>query len=536
MIDAATPPDGRVELSTTDDGSSLRGVGIATATLAIAVLAGQAVTVGREVFVAHSVGASARLDALLVALVAPLTVAGLLQSGTAAALVASVGALEATGTRSRALRLAGVVVTWTFILGAGLAGLVAILASPLVGLTGPGLGSDASALAVNMLPFVAPLVLLAPLGALGQALCQTGDRFRPIAVAAIANPITTTVCTIALWPALDVLALGVGMVAGAAVTVIVLGIGAARAGRFPRPSLRARSADVADFGRHAVPLWASSAGLTLNLASDRAVASLLTAGSISALRYGETIMRAPIMSIGNAWGTVAYPFLVRAAQATPSSLAGSAATLIRSALAIAVPVSVGAAALAPVIVDIAFERGAFDQAATAATALVILGMSPLFALSMVEAVLIGAHNARRAGVTLFAAGLTHAGVNLAFDLLLVGPLGVAGIAVATSLAYLAALSLLAVVLARQEPEFRPGPILSVAGRSTVASLVPGIPVGLVAWTLAPDASFLGLLGLLIGGSLVGLVGFLATARVLHITEVDEFVAAVVGRLPRITRR
>ena len=63
------------------------GAHAATAVLSAAGLIGQVFTLIREVFVASQVGVSADLDALLVAQVAPLILASLLSSGTAAAIV-----------------------------------------------------------------------------------------------------------------------------------------------------------------------------------------------------------------------------------------------------------------------------------------------------------------------------------------------------------------------------------------------------------------------------------------------------------------
>ena len=276
------------------------GLASATGALAVAVVIGQLVTIAREIYVSAEVGVDVHLDAVLVALVAPVTIAGVLQSGTSAALVAALGVAEAKGDAA-ARHLAGAVLTWAAIIGFLLTLVVILLAGPAVALAGPGLARPTAQLAVGIMPVVAPIILFSALGVLLAALCQSASHFRPIIVGAILAPVVSAALTIGLWDSIGVAALGVGMTGNAVTTVVVVGIGAWLAGLLPRPTISIRRRDGVDFLRHAGPLWASSAALTSNQVSDRAVASLVGAGAVSALRYGETVMRVPVNSLGTAW-------------------------------------------------------------------------------------------------------------------------------------------------------------------------------------------------------------------------------------------
>ena len=251
------------------------GLASATGALAVAVVIGQLVTIAREIFVSAEVGVDVRLDAVLVALVAPVTIAGVLQSGTSAALVAALGVAEAKEGHAAARHLAGAVLTWAAIIGLLLTLVVILLAGPAVALAGPGLAGPTAQLAVGIMPVVAPIILFSALGVLLAALCQSASHFRPIIVGAILAPVVSAALTIGLWDSLGVAALGVGMTGNAVTTVVVVGIGAWLAGLLPRPTISIRRRDGVDFLRHAGPLWASSAALTSNQVSDRAVASLV---------------------------------------------------------------------------------------------------------------------------------------------------------------------------------------------------------------------------------------------------------------------
>jgi putative peptidoglycan lipid II flippase len=378
------------------------------------------------------------------------------------------------------------------------------------------------------MPVVAPIVLFSSLGVLLAALCQSASHFRPLIAGAILAPVVSAALTIGLWDSVGVEALGIGMTGNAVTTVVVVGIGAWIAGLLPRPTLSIRRRDGVDFLRHATPLWASSAALTSNQVSDRAVASLVGAGAVSALRYGETVMRVPINSLGSAWGTVVYPALVRSQG--EDGLGSTASNLLRIVIALAMPVTFGAAALAPLIVDVAYVRGAFTEEDAQRTSLVVASLAPLFVLSMVQPVVIGSHNARRSGWTLFMAGVATAVLNLGLDLLLAPVMGVAGIGLSSSLALLVPLSALLFLLARREASFDLRGIASTAVRSAAAAAIPAAAVGWVAWHQVPTGQTAFDILLLIAGSIAGFAGYLVGAHLLRIDEVDQAVRAVTRRL------
>ncbi len=61
-----------------------------------------------------------------------------------------------------------------------------------------------------------------------------------------------------------------------------------------------------------MPLTISASVLNFNLLTDRAVATLIAPGAVSALRYAEGVIRIPLAAIGPAWFAAIYPALVRA--------------------------------------------------------------------------------------------------------------------------------------------------------------------------------------------------------------------------------
>jgi putative peptidoglycan lipid II flippase len=517
-----------------DDGTSqLAGLGRSAALLTVAASLGQVFGVGRELFVASRVGTSPQLDALLIALVAPTMIAGLLSSGAAAALVPAHAAVAERHGTAAAQRMVGVILTWTTIAGLAAVLLLTAAAPVVVAIAGPGLSADGRTTAQGFVPLVAPILVLAAVGGLVTAVFQVLGRFRPIAIAWLLGPIASMVATIVLWPALGLTAYAVGLVLNPATTLGVLIVLAARSGDLPRPALRTGQGDMGGFVGHALPLTVSASVLQFNLLADRSIASLIASGAVSALRYGDSIVRLPLNTLGPAWARVVYPSLVSAARAGDHETVGVAAhRAIRYLLAIFVPISVGIAALAPLGVRIVFGRGAFDAQAVTATAAALAGFAGLVGLTMLQGVLVGAHNAQRRAIFLMLMGFLNAILNLVFDVLFGFALGVGGIALSTTFTMAIVLLLMGARLDRADPLFRGRELLSVGLRTLIASLVPAVPAALIAWSnLAGSGLGLDIATTLALGAL-GAVEYVIVARWLRLDEpwiVARGVAALVRR-------
>jgi putative peptidoglycan lipid II flippase len=112
------------------------------------------------------------------------------------------------------------------------------------------------------------------------------------------------------------------------------------------------------------------AGVTqLNLVVSTAIASLLPTGAVSYLYYADRLNQLPLGVVGIAVSTAILPALSR--QVRTGDELGAQATQNRGlelALLLTLPAAVGLGVLAHPILETLFQRGAFDAAATAATA------------------------------------------------------------------------------------------------------------------------------------------------------------------------
>jgi putative peptidoglycan lipid II flippase len=191
---------------------------------------------------------------------------------------------------------------------------------------------------------------------------------------------------------------------------------------------------------------------------------------------------------------------------------------LRYITVIFVPLSVATAALAPLIVDVAYARGAFDERASILTAAALAGFAPLLFLTMVNSVLTGAHNARQRGLLLMSLGILNAILNAVFNVGLGLAIGVAGIALSTSLTVGLVQFIKAWRLGSLDEAFPLAGLLIMTTRSLAASLLVAAPITLIAWNLPQGLPLPTALVMLVGFSAAGMVGYIGLGRLLGLNE------------------
>ena len=463
----------------------------------------------------------------------PTTLANILTSGPSTALVpAYLDARASHGLRD-ARRLAGTVLVWLGLVGLALTLVLEIGADGIVAITGPGLSAEARESAVEYLRFMAPTALVASMTGTFYAVCQAEQRFAAIGIGIVCGGVTTLLVTVVLWGQLGLGAFALGTLLGPIAALLIIVVESLRRSIAPLPRLVSRGLGLGAFVRHAAPLTLSSAILQLNTIFDRAIASLLGPGAVSALRYADTLVRVPTGAISPAWGAAIYPALVRATQHSDrSSLASAAERSMRYVGVVFMPISTLTLAVAPVAVAVAYGRGAFTPEALNQTAQVVAAFAPLIVTLMLSQTLTGALNARRSGSVLLMAGTLNVILNCALDVVFGFSLGVAGIALSSSVTAVIVASFKARRLARLEETFHVRPLARMLAVAGVASLPAAVVCGALAWTgLYPAGLLGGLLTLAVFG-LAGLVAYVFLADRFGLAEPRIIMNALLGRLAR----
>ena len=511
---------------------SLSAVGRSALILTGGAVAVQILGIVRELFLAAQIGASAELEALLIDLVLPTALPSVLTSGAITALVPAYLEVRQAGGVEDARRLAGTILVWVGIAGAGVWLALAAFAGVAVAVTGPGLSSAAQSEAVSFLQLLAPIAFVIAISAILFAVCQAEQRFLAISVARLSGTACTLLTMLLLWNSLGLRALAFGSMVGPIVSLFILLGSMVRASLVPLPMLRP-GGRLGPFARHAAPLTVGAAILQLNLVADRAVASLLGPGAVSVLRYADVLVRVPVGAIGPAWGSAIYPALVRS---TLGGVAGSLAVdtqrTLRYATTVFIPVAMLTAAVAPLAVRLAYGRGAFNAAALDLTSGAVAAFAPLLLILMISPILTGAHNARRRGRVLLLGASLNVVLNFILDVVLGISLGVIGVALSSSITSALVLVFFTWRMASSETAFTLRPVARTLGLAVLASTP--VTVGVAAWCwsdLAPRGVLPAVLAL-IAIALLAAVGYLAVAALVGMDEPRTLVRLAFGALSR----
>jgi putative peptidoglycan lipid II flippase len=203
--------------------------------------------------------------------------------------------------------------------------------------------------------------------------------------------------------------------------------------------------------KQAGPLFIGSATDMLLTLIDRTMASFLPEGSIASLAYAQKIFLLPLGVWAVQISESSYPYIV---SAFATSEVGKGYRLARGAiqriLFFIVPAAAGLLLLAPSIVRIVYQRGAFSEANTALVARVLQGYMGVLLFSSVQYIETRLFYARRNTMTPMFISVASLGINVALNYLFgfVFHLGAYGLAIASSIAAFVGMTLMYLVYRR----------------------------------------------------------------------------------------
>lgn len=300
MLDATEPVGSHETASHRRVLSRMALLGTATVGIKLVALA-------KDLLVARQLGAGDALDAYLVAFVLPSYAAVVLGHTFASAFVPAYIRLWRRDGLPAAQQLAGSVLASALAIFATVT-LALYLAAPLI-LPLVGSGFDASKLALTQRLFypLAAIVLASGLSAVFAAVLNAHERFLAAAMAPLAIPVATL--TVFWWFQSDygVQALAIGTALGFLGETFVLALAAWRGGLFPRPRVRARSAELSRVGSQYIPVVIGGVLMSSAMVIDQAMAASLGSGQVSILNYGGKVVAVVLGIVAASLSTVLFP-------------------------------------------------------------------------------------------------------------------------------------------------------------------------------------------------------------------------------------
>jgi len=265
--------------------------------------------------------------------------------------------------------------------------------------------------------------------------------------------------------------------------------------------------------------------------------SLVGPGGIAALYFANRFLQLPMALFGISMAQAALPTLSRqAAENDLPAIRKTCALALRSSLLVAIPSSVGLIFLGHAIIRTLLERNAFTAEATATTVWTLrwyaVGLASMCAVKVLANTLYAFHDTWTPVRSAMVALVT----NVILNSLLVWPMKLAGLALATSISSTVnSLHLYAAV------RHRIGSFDEALPGWTARVLAASAGMGLVAWGIwrtgvqfAGITHPIGLAALLLAAILAGMLSFLGLALLLKIEEAHRMAGFLRDRFRVVT--
>ena len=357
----------------------------------------------------------------------------------------------------------------------------------------------------HLLRLLSPLIVFFCAAAILTAMLQAQKHFLPAQGRGLVRSVAVMAAVWLLSGRLGAGALVTGMLAALLLETLYLCWEA-------RKSLLKTQPQIANNGleetgkiiKAAFPLVLSYAAAEFSHIVDKAIASRLQEGAVSALSYAQVLQGfAAALLVSNVGAVTFSHFSEKSAHSDRAGLLQSLCRAAELLVLLLLPVSIVAAAASPYLVRLVYARGSFDNQALAATAQAFSGYAVgLVGLSLQTVFLRGLYAIGDTRLPL-KIGLWSIALNVSLSWVLSGLFGVGGIALASAASYFLGAALSSAVL---------------QGRRVLSNTRAVVAAGLVCACGVAPASRLPIQSALLACALLGILGigsYFFTLLVLH---------------------
>lgn len=410
----------------------------------------------RDMVLAHVFGATAGIDAFLLAFKIPNFMRRLFAEGAfSQAFVPVLSEYRTTRSKDEvkhlvnnvfgSLSLVLLLVTFLGVLGAPL----------LIRLFAPGFDIEDSRfpLACRLLQLTFPYIFFISLTAFAAGVQNAYGKF---AIPAF-TPVLLNICLIVAAYCLSsyfaepVMALAWGVLVAGIMQLLFQAPFLAKLALFPNPRLSWRDPGVRRVLTLMGPAILGASVMQINLLVDTIFASFLPVGSLTWLYYSDRLLEFPIGMFGVALATVVLPHLSQEyAKKSQTGFSASVDWALRWILLIGVPATIGLVMMAGPLLATLFQYGRFTSHDVMMASRSLIALSLGLVCFLAVKVLVSAFYARQntklpVKVAIFAMLL-----NVVLNAVFIGPLAHAGLALASSLSSICNVALLLWVLLREK--------------------------------------------------------------------------------------
>jgi putative peptidoglycan lipid II flippase len=470
-VNGAVPPSAEAPAPSTG-----RVLVTASLILTVAALASRLLGWVRLLVIGSQFGASRELDAYFAAFRIPDAIFQLVVAGAlSAALIPVFSSYRARDQEREAWQLASSVINLVVIALALLSLLMAIFAPLVVPVVAPGFDAPTTELTVRM----TRIMLLSPvfigMGAVVSGILNSYERFGIPAIAPLVYNVAIILAAIVLAPVIGVEGLAVGVAIGSLAHLVLQLPELGRVGQRYDLTIGLSHPGVRKVVWLMGPRMLGLAAGQLNFIVSTILASGLQEGSITAYNYAFQLSQIPVGVLGVSVAVALFPTLSRdAALGRVPEIRRQVSGSLRILIFLAAPLTAAMVVLAGPITSVFFQYGLFSERSAERTA----GALVFFALGLighiVVHVLTRAFYAMQDTRTPVLWAIFAVAINVPLMAVLVGPMGVEGLALALSISAVLEVIALVWALHRRIESVEEGAVIGALGRAAVAATAAGL--------------------------------------------------------------
>lgn len=383
--------------------------------------------------IARIFGTSWQTDAVSLAMVFPLLLQQLVSTGFGSAFMPIYSRVVHEKGFAAANRLVSRIINWMSISGGVLVGAVLATGSLAVRIVGPGVDMPTVVLATELLYIFLPLVLLNAVEGVLQNFLIYGKRYVLVSFLRVLQILVSYLILVFLHGDMGIMIIPVSGLIGACVS-----FSAAVAMSFIcRLRLHAafdpRDRDFAELIRLALPITVGTITGFLGPVADKALASFLRESSVTAIDYAtriKNLIRIVLIQPVIVLSTVSFSRI--AAEGNMDRLKGEISGFIKHISYYTVPISGILVIMSASLISILFQRGNFGPDESRMVGYALAFYSAWFAQFGIGLIVRRAFYALKESFVPAALGVWAMIANVLLNIILLEPLGIGGLALATS--------------------------------------------------------------------------------------------------------
>ncbi len=517
--------------------ASSKGQGTGFSLLSMGRMSVAVLTYVKQMLIAGYFGLSWQTDAFAVAHIVTLLVQQVIADSVGTSFIPVLSDVMESRGREAADRLLSRIMVWVTIIGSALVVLLFLEGRSVVSLMGPGLAPDTRTLSALMLRIMLPVMVLSTIKGFLLGLLTYHRRYGLRAIGIASEVLFALVVLVAGRELMGagIIVLPVASLVSVCLSFLLALFFALKVGFRFRRVVSPMDPDFMKLVRMASPVVIGVLFGFLGPVTDKMLASLLDVDSVTALTYADRIKNIALGVLILPLATLAdVSFSRQAARMDMDSLKRKMHAHLGRVSLMMLPMSILLTVLAAPIVSVMFQRGSFTSENSRLVGYALAFYAPWLAQYGIGVMLLRAFYAVQHTVTTVVIGVWGLIVNVLLNFILIGPLGIGGLALATTVSSTGKTLMYAYFLKRYTGPIGGGRIALEMGRHLGAgALMTGALLGM-RWLLPVglDAPFASRLLHLAAWAVPSLLVYALAARMLGSETLAEMTGKVRSALAR----